>query len=75
MVARSSGPPVGPFVEAEGQGHNHTSPGKAFAALGDVEVPSTLRRTGTGPSGSALVLVDDPAEDIVAADGPKMCRS
>ena len=69
-VARSSGP-VGPTLA-----RNHSFVSTTPPALADGRCPA-VTAVGSAPharrpSGSASVLVDDAAEDVVAADGPIM---
>ena len=49
-------------------GGRSTLPLTTRPTVADVEVPTTRGRC---PSGSALVLADEAAEDIVSADCPK----
>ena len=68
-------------VGPAGRGHNYTGPAKDVPGTAN-NVPGDGRCGGPRPAvaawavrrGSALVLVDDAAEDIVAADRPKMRR-
>jgi hypothetical protein len=65
---------VARYVGPAGRGHNYAVPVIDVPGDGRCEGPPPAPLAEAHPSGRALVLVDDAAEDIVAADRPKKGR-